>query len=315
MASVSRDVLASYTRDKSFGPTRTTTAQKRFAQRLRGVLGRINAAIKRAIIDRDIFNLQEEQDTLSVDDPGTFQTLNNAATKAAFIQWLREQLDSEFLGVVGQTHNQYVRRAYSEGIRLATKQLRGDVDLRTVDIEELVEQDRYDMGLRTLFTRTYENLQSVRDDVADAVREELLEGFEKGENPREIARRLADRIDSIGKYRATMIARSEVINAHTTGFLDRTEQVSEDLDIPAGVRHVGRVTALDEDVCTFCRKTNDSVFTIDEFRSATVEFRGTVYRLAPPSHPNGRCSVQVELGVDEDDLAPLGERVPGQLLT
>ncbi len=255
------DVLASYTRDSGYGPTRTKTTTRRLEQRLRGVLQRINSAIRRGIVEQDIFGLTEQSDTLEVDDPGPFRTSSGPTTRAKFVQWLKTQLDSEFLTVVGRNRNQYIRRAYSEGIRLATSQLRGDVDLATVDVEELVQQRRFDTGLRTLFRRTYSNLESVTEDVTTAVRDELLEGFEKGENPTKIARRLTDRVDSIGKHRATMIARSETINAHTEGFLDRTEQVSEDL------------------------------------------------------HPHGRCSLQVELGVDEDDLAPLSERVPGTIVT
>lgn len=309
------DALASYTRDSGYGPTRTKTVTRRFEQRLRGVLQRINTAIRRGIVEEDIFNLQEETDTLEVDDPGPFSTTTDAATRVAFIQWLKNQLDSEFLTVVGRNRNQYIRRAYSEGIRAATSQLRESVDLRTSDVAELVERDRFDTGLRTLYTRVYENLESVAEDVTTAVRDELVEGYEKGENPEKIARRLTDRVDSIGKHRATTIARSETVHAHSEGFLDRTEQVSEDLDIPAGVRHVGRITALDDSVCSFCRKTSDSVFTIEEFRSTTVQFRDSVYRLAPPSHVNGRCSLQVEMGVDEDDLGPLSERVPGNIVT
>jgi len=306
------DTYQSYTRDSGFGPTNTKTATKRFEQRLRGVLERINAAIRKAIVEEDLFNLRV--DTLAVDDPGPFEESSDMATMAKFTQWLREQLNTEFLTVVSAAENQYIRRTYAEGMRLATRQLQNqDVDLQTVDIQELVEKDRFDTGLRTLFRRNFRQLESVKEDMVDDIRGTLLEGFRDGWNPSKMARKITDRVDSIGKNRATMIARSETINAHSQGFLDRTEQVQEELDIPMGVRHVGRVTAADEDVCAFCRRTSDSVFTIEEFGGTTVQWRGQIWRVAPPSHPNGRCSIQVELG--EQDLPPLEERVPGNVIT
>lgn len=307
------DTLAPYTRDSGYGPTRTKTATKRFEQRLRGVLARINSAIRTAIIQRDIFNLQGTTDTLDVEE---FPEKQHATTIAAFVRWLRGQLRDEYLTVVTDGENQYIRRAYNEGVRLATSQLQeADVPLESVDIQEIVDARRYDRGLQTLFSRAYEELESVSEDVASEVRDELVEGFRDGEGPREIARNITDRVDSIGKYRSTLIARSECINAHTSSHLERAKEVRDELDVPLGVSHVGRVTAKDPSVCSFCRKTSDNVYSIEEFESTTVQFRGSIYRLAPPSHPQGRCSVAIEVGVTEDDLRPLSERVPGSLVT
>jgi len=308
--------MASYTRDSGYGPVPVKTVTKRFESRLRGVLGRINAAIRQGIIKDDVLNLRESQDTLAVDDPGPFDTDNTKPAIMKFVQWLREELNSEFLTVVGSDENPYIRSAYATGIRMATSQLQeAGVDIADVDIESVLEDRRFDTALQTLYTRTYENLESVRDAVVSDVRDTLLEGYQEGKNPTEIAKSLTDRVDSVGKHRATLIARSETINAATEGSLDRYEQTAEDLDVDVGVQHVGRLTANDPAVCAFCRRTEGETFTIDEFRDTTVLFRGSTYRLAPPSHPAGRCAVTVKVGVDSGDLPPLSERVPGQLLS
>lgn len=300
----------SYVRDEtSHGPTKTKTVMTRFEQRLRGVLGRINARIREALIDRDIFGMQT--DTLEVDDPPALQERSNPRKIAEFVAWLREQLDSEFLTVVSAGENQYIRKAFVMGVGLGTRQLQdADVDLDSVDVDEIVESGRFDRGLQTLFTRTLENLKSLTDDIVESVREELLTGFQEGRNPREIARNITDRVDKVGKHRATLIARTEIINAHTEGSLQRYEQAQESIDGDVMVRHVGRLTAKDEDVCLFCRLTEDNIYTIPEFRSTRVLFNGTVYRLAPPSHPNGRCTPIPEIGFT-DELPPLEERLPG----
>lgn len=309
------DTLSPYTRDRSaFGPSNTKTVQVRFAQRLRGVLGRINAALKRGIIEDDIFNLQDNTDTLAVDDPGPFETDSNPQLIAQFVSWLREQLDTEFLTVVGPDRNEFLRKAYAEGVRHAERELSDlDVSFPRADVDDLLGSGAHLRALQTLYTRTYSNLQSVRNDVVDDVRETLTEGLSAGENPRKIAQRLSERVDSIGKARSTLIARTEIANAHTQAFTNRMETAQESADITINMRHVGRLTAKDPRVCPFCRRVEDSVFTIDEFNSATTNFRGTTYRVGIPAHPNCRCVPVAETG--EQDLPPLEERVPGTLIT
>lgn len=312
------DTLASYTRPRSdYGPAQITTATIRLEQRLRGALRRINSALKTAIIEDDIFGLKSDgRDTLAVDDPPPLRTEDTPRKTVLFVQWLREQLDSELLEVVSRGENQYIRSAYAQGIRLATSQLRErGIDPATVDISELVERGNYQRGLRTLFTRTYDSLQDLTDDVVREVRGELMEGFSRGEGPRKVADRISGRIDSVGKHRATLIARTEMMHAHSEGALQRYEDIGEQSDADIGLRHVGRLSANDARVCAACRRLEDSVFTIDEFRSATFEFRGSVYRVGIPSHPNGRCVTVPEVGVSGDDLAPLSERVPGTLVS
>lgn len=306
------DTLASYTRDGSYGPTQTKTVTKRFEQNLRGVLGRINAALKQAIIEADIFGLQGNTDTLAVDDPPNLETEENTQKAAQFIQWLREQLDSELLELVSRNENVYIRSAYAQGIRTATRQLqeRG-IDPATVDITELVEQGNFNRGLRVLFTRTYEFLEDMADAVVTNVRNTLLDGFSKGKNPREIASNISDRVDSIGKHRATVIARTEIINAHTEGYLNRVDDISDTQDVDIGVSHEWQ-TAEDNRVCPICKPLNGVVFTTDEMRDSTFDLGGNTWQLKPPAHPQCRCALLPTVGVSQADLAPLTERLPDE---
>lgn len=306
----------SYTRPSdAYGPTDTTTVTRRFEQRLRGVLGRLNAAIRRAIIENDLFGLQSEALVDDVPDR-VFEFTTDSSQIRAFLRWVRQQLDENLLTVVQPNENQYLQQAYGTGLRFATTQLNeAGVPVDQVDVSELLERGQFARSLQTLYTRTYENLVSVRDDVVQAVREELTTGFAEGRGPTDIARSLTDRVNSIGKHRATLIARSEVINAHTEGTLDRYEQSSEEIGQEFGVSHVGRLTANDAQVCAFCRRLSDDVFTIGELRGTTVRWRGRVYRLAPPSHPNGRCAVLPRPGISVGELPALSERVPGTIVS
>ena len=311
--STTHDTLASYTRPRdAYGPAKITTATIRFEQNLRGVLRRINAAIKRGIIEEDIFGLKEDTDTLAVDDPPPLETESTTRQTTLFVAWLREQLNSELLEVVSQNENAYIRSAYAQGIRLATSQLqeRG-IDPSTVDVNELVEQGNFNRGLQVLFNRTYDFLNDVAESLVTEVRDELMEGFSRGENPRKVARRLTDRVDSIGKHRATMIARTEMMNAHSEGYLNRMEDEQERQDVDLAVSHEW-TTAGDDRVCPVCKPLNGVNFTIDEMRDSTFDLDGQTWQLKPPAHPNCRCVLTPTVGLDQSDLAPLSERLPDE---
>lgn len=307
------DTLASYTRDGDYGPAQIKTATVRFEQRLRGVLGRINAAIRRGIIEDDVLNLSGDRDTLAVDDPGPFDTDDSRAAIGRFIQWLREQLDEELLTVVGQESNPFIMAGYAQGLRAAGKELKElDVPIDQLDIEEAVTEGRFSRPLQTLFTRTYGNLESISDAVVSDVRDTLLEGYREGLGPREIARNLTNRVDSVGKHRATVLARSEMMNAWSEAYLDRTEAVQEDSDVDIGVSHSEWMTAGDSRVCPVCRPLDGRIFTISEMRTRTFDIGGQTFRLSPPAHPQCRCALSVVVGFDREDLDPFNERVPSE---
>lgn len=324
---IQKDTYSPYTRDSPPGPTPTTTVQRRFAQRLRGVLRRINAAIRRGIVENDIFGLTEDTDTLEVDDPGPFRTEENRRMTAEFLMWLREQLQTEFLDVVGPDRNEFIEKAYFAGLRNANGQLR-DLDISFVPerADSIVDRPIHQSALRELFTRTYSNLESVADDMSTAVRDELLEGFNEGEGPDKIASRLTDRVDSIGKHRASLISRSEVINAHTTSTLNRVDEIQDSApsDSILTVTHGMWDSARDGRVCKLCNALNRVRLRTSEMRGTIVTVTsplpppatnpdakpqvGQTFRLAAPAHPQCRCNTSIRAGKEID--TPLEERLP-----
>ena len=309
------ECLSPYTRDGPGGPTRTTTLQDSFAKRLRGVLRRINARIRDAIQTNDAFDLRTEA---LVDDvpESVFQTESTRAATARFLEWLRTQFDENYLTVVGPDANQFVRAAYAAGIREVHGQLSDlDVAFDRPDMDDMLGRPIHASALRQLYTRTYENLESVRDDTVQAVRDELVEGFRDGKSPTAIARSLTDRVDSIGKHRSTMIARSEVMNAHSTGALNRIQEVNDsrpeqDEELVTG--HGRWDAAMGQpNTCPFCRAMNGTALTAREMATTIVQFRGDTYRLKPPAHVNGRCNINVWVGGNITE--PLEERLPAEV--
>jgi hypothetical protein len=277
--------------------------------------------MREAIIKRDLFNLREQngREALVDDIPDeVFETESRRAAALGFLRWVRQQLDENFLTVVSEDTNQFIRKAYARGLENVADQLNdADLTLAPTDTDNLLGRPFHQQELQTLFTRTYENLVSVRDDVAQAVRDELVEGFTQGENPTKIARSLTDRVDSIGKHRATMIARSEVMNAYSQGTLSRMEEINSERErTDDGQLIAGHGTwdaaMAQPNTCPFCRAVNGTMLTADEMATTTVQFRGDVYRLAPPAHPNGRCNIRVMVGPDRID-EPLDERLPAEV--
>ena len=290
----------------------THTHQSNFASRLRGVLARINARLREAIAERDLFNLRDEALVDDVPDD-VFQFPTSRRKLRVFMAWLREQLDSNYLTVVGPDRNQFIRAAYAQGIRTAHDGLSDlDVAFDRPDMDSLLSRPIHRTALQTLYTRTYEELESVAEDVATEVRDELVEGFREGQNPRDIARSLTSRVDSIGKHRSTLIARSEILNAHSTSTLNRYEEVSEQTGVDVGVEHGEWNDAGDDRVCPVCELLDGSVFTLREMREGTFSVAGQTYRLKPPAHPMGRCSLLPSIGFDTSELGSLSERLPDE---
>jgi SPP1 gp7 family putative phage head morphogenesis protein len=123
----------------------------------------------------------------------------------------------------------------------------------------------------------------------------MVQGLAEGVNPRKMARRMNDEINDISQTRLKTLARTEVINSHSTASLDRYDRPGQTL-----VVHGEWTTAGDQRVCPICQTLEGRVFTIKEVREGTFDFEagediadsltGT-YRLKPPAHPNGRCTI------------------------
>jgi len=299
--------MASYTRDGSYGPRRIKSATRTFEQNLRGALSRINAAIREAIIERDIFGLNIE--ALEVDEPDSYSFTSDSEKVAGFTSWLNQQLESEYLSVVSSDENEYIRRAYAEGLRRTARDLREEgVDIPT-DVNGLLDTFTHRQALQDLYTRTFEELRNVTRDMAQSIREELAEGLVEGENPKKVAKRITDRVDKIGKHRSTLIARTEMMEAHSNAQLNRLETVQRDSDVNVTVRHGTWETAQDDRVCPICKSLQGIAFTTSELRNGSFRLDGYDYQLKPPAHPSGRCHIQTQVGFDPDDLPPIEERM------
>lgn len=286
-------------------PTRTKTLRRRYAQRLRGRIAEINTEVRRGVRDRDVFGLELDLDrgrrrgrageALAERVPA-FRFETDDRKIEAFRDWLDRQLDQEVLSVISTDRNQWIQAAYGRGLQHAQTALRDSgIQVSEQEVQSLFNQPVHQDTVQRLYTRNFQALEGITDEVGKQISRELADGFAQGVGPEKMARSITDRIDSIGKTRATVLARTEVINAHSEATLNRFEEHSVDeVTIKAEF-----TTAGDARVCPLCLAREGEVVTIQEARTETFEFSpgedqpsslAGEYPIKPPIHPQCRCA-------------------------
>lgn len=280
-------------------PTNTKTIRDTYARRLRGRFGALSAAMREAIVKDDVLGLRdsdlsesdvdqltetfgEQHELKAIDSPPDLSSLPPAERIARFEDWLDEVEESEILDVIQRDENIWVRRAYERGIKDANANLKNvGIPVSGANASDTIRVPVHQRRLESLFARNYAELDGITDAVSQNISRELATGLSEGISPSEMARRITDRVDKIGKTRATTLARTEIINSHTEATLQRYEE--QDIET-VGIEPEMRIqTAGDNSVCQECRTA------AEQGPWPISEFRGSGYQ--PPLHPNCRCAV------------------------
>jgi len=293
-------------------PTKTVEIRQNFLRDIRGRFQRISGAIRRTIgYENDAFGLAQNK----IDAGGPYDFPTDKAKIDAFISDLKEWLRTEILETATQQElrdgdhwsSEYIRNAYlvSRNVAIGRLQQEG-VSVSNPANSELLQTRTSIKTLRDLYTRTFENLHNITDDMAEVIRTELTQGFAKGENPKKMARRITDEVTKIQRTRAETLARTETMRAASSGTLDEYDKAGVE-----AVTHTKWLTAQDDDVCPICQALEGKEFTTTEMRETGFEMEGVSFtvNLMPPAHPNCRCSVLPVVGA-EPPSTPLEERLP-----
>ncbi|MFC6975808.1 phage minor head protein [Halomicroarcula sp. GCM10025709] len=296
---------------RSGDPTNTRSLRQAFIAELARRMRRVRGLVRTTVgYENDALEL-----TGNADPEETFGVSTDPARLREFEAWLRNAIREELVEpkppspVQSGAHwtAEYVRRAYLVGYNQATGRLfQQGVSVDNPDDEDILNLPTPRRQLRQLYLRAFEALESVPTEAAQQVRETLTVGLDEGANPRELASRLNQELESITRDRLATIARSEIINSHSEATLDRYEDAGVDV-----VSHGEWATAADTRVCAICEALEGKAFTITEMREATFEMEGVSFeiRLKPPAHPNGRCTILPAVGADPP-ASPLQERLP-----
>lgn len=258
----------------------TQTLRAKFEGEMGRRFRRIKGLINEALVANDVLGLKVHRapPTRAFDFP------RSADKVAAFMAWLRDEQQAEILELrrgapVSRSAenvwaNLYVETAYQKGIALAGQKLRGagvKVDERWINaaFNRPVHADR--LGL--IFTRTFSELRGITEEMDRQISRVLAQGMAEGRGVRDIARALNDRVDKIGRTRARMLARTEIVRSHNEASLNAYQEAGiEGVDVEAEF-----LTA--SDPCPECAAlAAGGPYSIDEARGLI------------PVHPNCRCS-------------------------
>lgn len=242
-------------------PTRTLTLRNQFAREMRVRWATVARDVRISILERDCFGLGIANPTTNAPTaPRQFEFATIPERLELFMAWLAALEEEAILSVRpggrivepgAHWTNAYVRDAYLRGVNSARAKLEqagytpeqiGTLPGTSATAEVLGASWHADR-IAMLYSRTFEDLKTVtavsdaavRRAMADGLRLHLSEGLAQGVNPRTIARNMvADathHLDTIGRSRAEMIARTEVIRAHHVANIAEFSRVDANLRV------------------------------------------------------------------------------------
>lgn len=273
-------------------PSRTTSLRAAFASQMTKRFRVIRGLIWKAIVDEDVFALQDNLQTLRTPGRRAFNFPRSADKVNAFMEWLRLQIENEILQVsqiiqVGRSvdaawTNLFIHDSYRRGVNRARTQLIQagfNVPLMeaTGGIAIALLNPMHVDRLGLLYTRTFNDLKGITAAMDQQISRVLAQGMADGLGPRTIAKQLNAVIrgggadlgitDTLGRFmpaerRAQILARTEIIRAHAEGQLQEFENWG------AVEVHVKAewITAGDNRVCPECADLEGSIFTIEVAR-------------------------------------------------
>jgi SPP1 gp7 family putative phage head morphogenesis protein len=279
-------------------------------------LSKLSRDMKESIVENDAFALAPRSDLfgrlgLSVSQaiPARAYEFKRTPEKVdAFMEWLKAQEKAGILEFTRRPYariaggfveepwaNVFIESAYQQGIRSARTKLRAQgVDIPAFEqipggIGAVFNQPFHADRVGLIYSRVFEDLKTVSSVMDTQIRRRLAEGLTtglargmaEGKNPIQIGKELFDslndRVEHIGKARAILIARTEVIRAHHVANITEFRQAGIE-----GVKVLAEWLTAGFKVCPLCQelqtRSRIKPFTLDEIEPLL------------PRHPQCRCT-------------------------
>lgn len=272
--------------DRESGPTDTQGLEREYRVEVDRRFRKLRGVLRQTIDTNDALGLRDRTNAAArqhaaedIEPRDRFPFRNRAGKELAFQNQLREWLDEGVLEVVGEDtieagehwSGTYVRSSSKEGIRWANQQLRDrGVSLDDgASLDVIFDRPMHTDELERLYTRNFEGLQDITEDLDQTLSRELMRGLIDGENPRTIANRLTKETRTMQSQRARTLARTEVLNAHNTAAKTRFREMG-----------VAEVQILGHNPCPICEPYVGETYSITDIPQG-----------GPPFHPNCLGSV------------------------
>lgn len=221
---------------------------------------------------------------------------NDPVSILRFMAWLQLQIQATIIGndatPMDNWQNRYIDQAYTRGVNLTQAELRRTGltanMMRDIKAASIVGTATPTLGaatvngpihldaIRTLYIRSYSDLQGITDEMAKQIRRALVEGVEQGLGIRDITKNINGRVDAIGVTRSQLLARTETARAYNVATIAEFEDVAD----RAGIEPTYKwVTAGDARVRPEHAKRDGKIYTRDEAMGLIGE-------------PNCRCALK-----------------------
>lgn len=214
-------------------PTKTLTIRRRATREIDRRFNELKKVIRITVKEADGLIVNAE----AIND-GRFLFVRETDKIKEFDAWLREQIDKEILFVEngGEIADHWLNRSIGEGYnrgaikaRLAAEKALPSL-FKIADYSPIANPFHVERA-ELIFTRAFSDLKGVTDAMATQVSRELGEAIINGESVRKAAKRLEDRVDKIGKTRAKLIARTEIIESHNSAAIREGELIAQETGI------------------------------------------------------------------------------------
>jgi SPP1 gp7 family putative phage head morphogenesis protein len=275
-------------------PSGTIAVREEFRKDVDRRFNALKRAVREFVVDGDCFGLAKAKPF----DPfrGTPPLVSNAKEFAfqtdqekveSFQKWFSGQVEAGFLipkdpaDPTQPWTAKYVTSAYKDGKVKAYTDVNKPGMAESVDffngtksefLRASFNQPETVAKIKLINTRAFTQLKGVTAEMDKNISRVLSEGLAAGLSPRDIGARLDKEVVELGRVRARMIARTEIIYAHSEAMLDTFEEM--------GVEEVGLLAEWKAayNACPRCNAKAGKRYKIKEARGMI------------PLHPNCRCS-------------------------
>lgn len=263
-------------RAKNVDPTGTTKNVREWDRAFEKRWSKLIKAIIKKVEKENFFDIGP---TTNARD---FKFTSSKKKAKAFMTWVGKEIDRQLLDGKSKPDkdgrwwgSSFINIAYRKGLLGAVSQIKragGRVADSYIASALLRGQHAKAMGIA--YRRAFDALKGINEEMSNQIGVILAEGLAKGKTPDWIANKMADRVDKIGRSRAHLITRTELVSAFNEAELNSYED--------AAIQGVGLrpelLTAGDDRVCPKCEAASQKKWTVETARGVI------------PLHPRCRCA-------------------------
>lgn len=205
---------------KKKDPTSTMTLRNRAVSQANRRFNTIKTAIRQKLLADDVPDNAEKVDE--------FMLWLNRQTKLEILE------ESETIATDKSNHwlNLFIAIAYVKGAEKTRRFIGGKIsDKSLIPVSSIFSNPTHIDRAKLIYTRTHSQLKGVTEAMGQQIARVLADGILQGKGIEAIAKEMSDRVDKIGKVRARLIARTEIIKAHNLAAIKEAENLEAMLGI------------------------------------------------------------------------------------